>query len=115
MIFRTSKHKFNAKPQICDEKHFSSKLEASYYKVLKLAQSAKERPLMFFLRQVPFDLPGNITYRLDFMEFWAPKEGELTGDIIFTEVKGFMTTEAKIKIAQVEEIYGININIVKKI
>lgn len=115
MKFGISKHKFGAKPQICDGKRFSSQLEARYYKVLKLAQNAKERPLLFFLRQVPFELPGNITYRLDFMEFWAPKEGESCGDIIFTETKGFMTPEAKIKIAQVEEIYGITINIVKKV
>lgn len=115
MNFRVSKHKFGAKPQICDGKHFSSQLEAKYYQVLKLAQNAKERPLLFFLRQVPFELPGNFTYRLDFMEFWTPKEGEETGDIIFTETKGFMTPEAKIKIAQVEEIYRIKINIVKKV
>jgi len=104
------KHKFNAKPQICDGIKFPSKAEARYYKQLQQAEKSSE--LLFFLRQVPFHLPGNIKYVVDFVEFWAPKNGE-PGDVVFTDVKGMMTPLARTKIAQVESLYPIKINIVK--
>ena len=104
------KHKFHAVPCQADDYNFSSKAERAYYYKLKILEKAGE--VLFFLMQVPFHLPGNIIYRLDFMEFWAPKNGE-SGDIIFTEVKGFMTDSARIKIKQCEDIYNIHINVIK--
>jgi len=55
--------------------------------------------ILFFLRQTPFHLPGNIKYICDFMIFW--KDGSVT----FEDVKGFKTKEYTIKKKQVEEIY----------
>lgn len=104
------KHKFNAIRCESDGISFSSKAERAYYERLRILQKAGE--VLFFLMQVPFRLPGGVIYRLDFLEFWSPKNG-FPGDIVFTEVKGVMTDSSRIKIAQVEEIYGIKINVVK--
>lgn len=49
----------------CDGIQFDSQLEMRRYKELKLLKAAGE--IKYFLRQVPFHLPGNITYRADFM------------------------------------------------
>jgi hypothetical protein len=105
------KHKFNAKPTECDGIKFPSLLEKRYYERLKLRQRLGE--ILFFLRQTPFHLPGNTKYVVDFVEFHAPR-GDSQGEVVFTDVKGFMTDMAALKIKQVEAIYGITINIVKK-
>jgi len=102
-------HKFHAQRDKRDGINFASKKEAAYYSKLKILRQAGE--ILFFLRQVPFDLPGNTKYVLDFIEFHAPKNNE-PGDIIFTEVKGYMTPMAKLKISQTEQLYGIKINVV---
>lgn len=106
------KHKFGAKRCTVDDKKFSSKLEARFFIQLQMRQKAGD--ILFFLTQVPFSLPGNIVYRLDFMIFHSPKDGEV-GEIEFVETKGFMTDSARIKLAQVEDIYGIKIRIVKAV
>lgn len=95
------RHKFNAKITECDGIKFHSKKEAAYYIKLKLLQKSGE--LLFFLRQVPFHLPGNIVYRLDFMEFW--KDGE----ILFVDVKGMKTPQYLSKKKMVEALYPITI------
>ena len=55
--------------------------------------------ILFFLRQVPFHLPGGVRYVVDFVEFWAG------GDVRFVDVKGFKTPEYKAKKKMVEEVY----------
>lgn len=97
------KHKYHAQPTTVDEIRYDSKKEARYGSQLKLLQKAGE--ILFFLRQVPFDLPGGIKYRVDFMEFWKD------GNIKFIDVKGFMTQVSKNKIKQVEALYPINIEL----
>lgn len=99
-------HKFKAKPQTIDDKYFGSKLEATYYRKLKAFQASGE--LLFFLRQVPVDLPGKTKYVADFLEFW--KDGTVT----FTDVKGHETETFKLKKRQVEKIYPFEINIVTR-
>lgn len=101
------KHKFHAKPTVVDDKWFGSKLEAKYYRKLKHMQ--ENGPLVFFLRQCPFHLPGNTKYVVDFVEFWE------NGDVIFTDVKGVETESFKLKCKMVEDLYPIKINIVKKV
>ena len=100
-------HKFHAKPQKIEGRHFASKAEAAYYHKLKAAQTSGD--LLFFLRQVPLDLPGSTKYIVDFLEFWSD------GSILFTDVKGFETEVFKIKLRQVHEMYPFEINIVKKV
>ena len=101
------KHKFRAKPTIADGIRFDSKLEARYYERLKLLQKAGD--VVFFLRQVPFHLPGNVRYVVDFQEFRS------NGDVVFTDVKGMETKDFIMKKKMVEAIYPVVINIVKKV
>lgn len=99
------RHKFHAKPTETNGIRFDSKAEARYYEKLLLAQ--KSGDLLFFLRQVPFHLPGKTKYVVDFVEFWND------GEVKFTDVKGMETQTFKLKLRQVEELYPIKINIVK--
>lgn len=100
-------HKFHARRCEVDGKKFPSKLEARYYRHLKTIKLSGE--LLFFLRQVPFELPGGISYRVDFVLFWA------SGDVEFVDVKGMETPISKMKIKQVEEIYPVEIKIIKSV
>ncbi len=100
------KHKFNAKPVEDDGHNFSSTLEWKYFKHLQFLQKAGA--VLFFLRQVPFHLPGGTKYLLDFQVFYS------NGDILFVDVKGIETNMFKLKIKIVEELYPVNITVVKK-
>jgi len=95
------KHKFKAIPTVSDNIRFSSKKEKKRYEELKLLQQAGE--LLFFLRQVPFHLPGNVKYVCDFMSFW--KDGAVT----IEDVKGFKTPMYKTKKKILEATYPIEI------
>lgn len=86
---------------------FPSKLEARYYDQLLLRQRAGE--VVMFLRQVPFHLPGGVTYRVDFQEFLSD------GSVRFVDVKGQVLKEfVKIK-KLVEAQYPVEIEVVKKV
>ena len=98
------KHKFNAIITERDGYKFSSKKEAKRYDELKLLQRAGD--VLFFLRQTPFHLPGNVKYVSDFMIFW--KDGNVTVE----DVKGMDTTLSKSKRKIVESIYPIKIEII---
>lgn len=99
------KHKFGAKRTERDDIKFDSKLEARYYSKLKMAVSSGE--LLFFLRQPLFDLGGGVTYKADFVEYWA------NGEVKFTDVKGMETKDFIMKKKIVESLYSITINVVK--
>ena len=101
---RYVKHKFKAKSCESDGIKFGSKKERAYYERLKLLQKSGE--ILFFLRQVPFDLPGKVRYFCDFLEFHAD------GNCVFTEVKGYMTDLGLMKLKVVQDLYNIDINIV---
>jgi hypothetical protein len=96
------RHKFNAKPTVVDGVRFSSKKEAAYDAQLQMAK--KSGQLLFYLRQVPFALPGGVAYRCDFLEFWA------NGEARFVDVKGMKTPMYTLKKKQVEEIYPVTIH-----
>jgi hypothetical protein len=97
------KHKYHTRPQKVDDIYFDSKKESQYYGQLKILQKAGE--VLFFIRQVGFDLPGGIKYRVDFVEFHKDQS------VHFVDVKGYMTQLAKNKIKQVEALYPIKIEI----
>lgn len=99
------KHKFNAKSCESDDIKFSSKAEKAYYNRLKLLQKSGE--VLFFLMQIPFRLPGGVKYFCDFQIFYSD------GTISFVDVKGFYTPIFILKKKQVEQIYPIEIEIVK--
>ena len=84
---------------------FDSKAEARRYDQLLLAKDAGE--VLFFLRQVPFHLPGSVKLVVDFVIFWS--EGHVT----FEDVKGVETEQFKAKRRMVETLYPVTIDIVK--
>lgn len=100
------KHKFKAKPVDEDGHHFQSTLEWKYFKHLKLLQNTGE--VVFFLKQVPFHLPGGVKYVVDYQIFYVD------GSVRFVDVKGVETDTFKIKRKIVQDLYPVEIEIVKK-
>lgn len=100
-FLRHVKHKFNAIRAEVDGEKFQSKKEARYFSQLQLARQSGE--LLFFLRQVPFHLPGGVRYVCDFAEFWK------SGEVRFVDVKGFATAVYKSKKKMVEAMYPVKI------
>ena len=103
-MIKTHKHKFNATKTEFDGIKFDSKKEAKYYYELKMRKMAGE--IIFFLRQVPFHLPGGVTYRVDFQEFHAD------GTVKFVDVKGMKTKDFIMKKKMVEDLYPVEIETV---
>ena len=104
MKFRSVKHKFGAVKTERNGIKFDSKKEAQYYDELKIRVKANE--VLFFLRQVPFDLPGNVRYRVDFVEFLVD------GNVRFIDVKGMKTKDFIMKKKQVESLYPVTIEVI---
>ena len=88
---------------------YHSKREAQYAQELDVKVKAGE--LSFWLRQVPFRLPGQTQYRLDFMTFGSVA-GTALYHVRYIEVKGMKLRLGEIKRRQTEEIYGIEIEVV---
>ena len=84
---------------------FDSKREAEYYVGLKLRKAAGS--ILYFLRQVAFDLPGGTKYRCDFLEFWAD------GTVHIVDVKGYETKDFIRSKKQVEALYPVKIEVMK--
>jgi hypothetical protein len=84
--------------------NFASIKEADYYDGLLLRHRAGE--ISYFLRQVPFHLPGGVKYLADFLEVYPD------GKIKVIDVKGFQTNVFKLKKKQVEALYPVKIEIV---
>jgi hypothetical protein len=103
---RRFQHKFKAKSVNEDGHHFSSTLEWKYFKHLQLLQKSGE--VLFFLKQVPFHLPGGVKYVVDYQIF------NRDGSVQFVDVKGVETDMFKLKKKMVEELYPVEIEIVKK-
>lgn len=80
---------------------FPSKKQAQYYDELQM--KVKAGFVLFFLMEVPIRLPGNVKYRIDFVEFHAD------GTVQFVEVKGRRTPLYILKRKQVEALYPIKI------
>jgi len=100
------KPKYNAQITKSGDKLFSSKLESTYCNHLELLKKSGE--VLFFIRQTRFDLPGSVRYFLDFTVFYN------NGEVEFVDVKGFDTDISKLKRKQVEDLYPIQIKIIKK-
>ena len=93
--------KYRSIMEECQGIKFQSKKEARYFRELKARVFAGE--VLYFLRQVPFDLVGGVKYRIDFMEVWND------GSIHWVDVKGFKTQTYKMKRRMVEASYPIKI------
>lgn len=64
--------------------------------------------IKYILRQIPFDLPGSASHRIDFMA--VTDKGN-----IFIEAKGRDLALGKLKRKQVEELYNITIHVVSSV
>ncbi len=98
------KRKYRNVPTIVDGMRFDSKAEARRYGELKLLRQAGE--VLWFVRQVPFHLPGNIRYVADFLIVWS--DGRTTVE----DVKGVLTRVAANKIKQVRALLGVEVQLV---
>lgn len=98
--YQCKPNKFHAVICEADNIKFRSKKERRRYLELKALQAAGE---CWFLRQVPFYLPGNTKYVLDFLIFW--KNGTYT----FEDTKGKRTPMFIMKKKQVESLYPVKI------
>lgn len=96
----TRKRKYNSVQTTVDNIKFASKAEAYCYMKLKGLQESKK--IKFFLRQVPFHLPGNVKYLCDFVVF--DERG-----VQFVDIKGVETPLFKLKKKQVEALYNVEI------
>jgi Protein of unknown function (DUF1064) len=105
-----SKSKYRAKITEVDGIKFASKLEADRYKQLKLLKASGE--ICYFLRQVPFDLPGGAQYRCDFMVAKWIRPFHFGAE--YEDCKGYMTPVSKLKIKQVEALYPVKIKILTR-
>ncbi len=99
-------HKFKAKPVTEDGNRFASTLEWSYFKHLEFLQ--RSGIVLFFLKQVPFHLPGGVKYIVDYQVFFTD------GSVKFIDVKGVLTDTFILKKKMVEDLYPVEIEIVKK-
>lgn len=99
-------HKFHAKAVSDEGQHFASKLEHKFFQTLELQK--KSGHVLFFLRQVPFHLPGGVKYVCDYQIFYSD------GIISFVDVKGVETSEFIAKKKIVEAIYPVTIDVIKK-
>jgi len=121
--------KYHNLPTEADGIKFQSKLEAKYYVELDLRRKAGE--VLYFLRQVPFHLPGGVIYRVDFQivsyhtgyagTVQLKQEGmrdlrHLEPLVVeYVDCKGMDTQDSKNKIKIVQSLYGVDIQIVRKV
>lgn len=84
---------------------FDSAAEMRWY--LQLVNAQAGGAVLYFLRQVPFHLPGNTRYTADFMVVYAD------GRIEYQDVKGARTAAFIRSKKQVEAIYPIQIREIK--
>ena len=85
----------------CDNVTFASKHEMNYYRTLR--GLVEQGVVKFFLRQVPFHLPGHTQYRADFLAFYTDGHFEVI------DAKGARTEIFRLKRRQVEELYPVTI------
>ena len=101
---KRARHKYRAVATVHQGRKYASKKEARYASGLDARREAGE--VVFWLEQVPLQLPGKTRYVVDFLEFHAD------GTCHFVDVKGMETAMFKLKKRQVEELYPIEIEVV---
>lgn len=104
--------KYNNEPVVVDGMKFDSKLEARRYGELKLLQGAKQ--VLYFLRQVPFHLPGGVIYRVDFQIFWGSSLRGLD-KVTYEDTHGADTRIKTLKLKQVKALYGVEVKLVREV
>ena len=101
---RFHRHKFWAKPTQRGGIKFPSQLEGRYFDHLEIQRAAGN--VLFFHRQVKFDLGGGTTYSVDFQVFYAD------GRIRYIDTKGAITKDFIKAKKQAEALYPVTIEVV---
>jgi hypothetical protein len=118
------KHKYNAKATVVDGIKFPSKREAARYTEMAIRQRLGE--VLFFLRQVPFHMPGGTRLVVDFLEVPAHIELEIDGRVVriamidviraggirVKDAKGVETDSFKIKRREIHHHYPVKVEVV---
>jgi Protein of unknown function (DUF1064) len=94
--------KYRNRACVIDGLRFPSRLEARCYEWLK-ARRDVIRDVAWFVRQVPFDLPGGIKYRADFLAVLV------AGGVEVIDAKGMLTDVAKLKLRLMKSTHGIDV------
>lgn len=96
----------NKRCQSADGKWFDSKLERDYYE--KLLPRWKAGDVLWFVRQVTFELEGGVKYRCDFLVVTA-------AGVEIIDTTGIMTQTKANKLKQMKARYGIDVIVVRKV
>jgi len=97
----------NEPAKSADDKRFDSKLERDYYEQLLLRWKAGK--VLWFVRQVSFELEGGVKYRADFVEVLA------SGGVEVIDTTGLMTQTKANKLKQMKARYGIEVKVVRSV
>jgi uncharacterized protein DUF1064 len=110
--------KYRNRAVLVDGYRFDSGLEADRYLELKTLQTAGT--VLWFTRQVPFQLAQRVTYRADFLVVWRcsaelqPEAGGQLVRITVEDTKGWLTETARVKLAMVEKLYGVMVRLLRR-
>lgn len=96
----------NVRCQSADGTWFDSKLERDYYEQLVLRWKAGD--ILWFVRQVNFELEGGVKYRSDFLVV-------TTAGVEVVDTTGVMTPAKRDKLKQVRSRYGIEVQVVRSV
>lgn len=98
------RHKFGAIADERDGIKFPSKAEALYYDHLETCK--RGGALLFYLRQVPFHIPGGKLV-VDYVEFWKD------GLVRIVDVKGMVLPIFALKRRAVERCYPVKVEVAR--
>lgn len=107
-IAHPPRSKYGNQTVTVDGRRFDSKLEARYAQELDLRWKADL--ILWYTTQVPFLLEGGIRYRADFLVVNNPATCVLD-PVTVIDCKGFITQTSRNKMRQVEDRYGIIVQI----
>lgn len=96
----------NQPAKSADDKRFDSKLECRYYEQLLLRWKAGD--VLWFVRQVTFELEGGVKYRCDFLVVTA-------AGVEIVDTTGVMTPTKANKLKQMKARYGIEVKVVRSV
>lgn len=100
-VKRRNKYHARKTRSLLTKRLYDSKREAEF--ATSLEQKKRDGKIIDYLEQVPIKLPGDITYRVDFVVFEPDARGGPCDDVRFIEVKGFETPAWKMKLKLLEE------------
>ncbi len=110
---RTGGSKYHNVRRVYEGQPYDSKAELAFEMRLRLLKAQGQ--VAFWLHQVPFRLKSGIVYRLDFLVMIPdrPRNCVWSYRPAFVDIKGYLTSTSRVKIREVEAIYGIKIELIK--